>query len=309
MLGVRSIQQIRDEAKLTVDGEVAKVQAELDHTKREIDDSAAKTKKSVQDELNSAHTEVARRVDAEFRTDQITSLVQSVAKQRTEQELNGVIRSEVVKGIDQESGTIKNEVVIETQKAVKALEPDIAQIVHGETEKQVTASVDPVRKQMKDYGDTINFNTLATLAKNGDRKSFDILNNRSTYVTMPNALPLADTIANDIVRQYVNTLRMGRQFQDTPTSEQIKELMEYDADVNTRLTALDQFPAGDHSVVPILVRIIQNDSNLQVVYTAFLVMNRETGQHFRFPNYFEPLQWWEKNKEHGSKGRTTGVPS
>ena len=82
VLGVRSIQQIRDEAKLTVDGEVAKVQAELDRTKREIDDSATKTKKSVQDELNSAHTEVARRVDAEFRTDQITSLVQSVAKQK-----------------------------------------------------------------------------------------------------------------------------------------------------------------------------------------------------------------------------------
>ena len=62
---------------------------------------------------------------------------------------------------------------------------------------------------MKDYGDTINFNTLATLAKNGDRKSFDILNNRNTYVTMPNALPLADTIANDIVRQYENTFANG----------------------------------------------------------------------------------------------------
>ena len=52
----------------------------------------------------------------------------------------------MVNGIDQQSGTIKNEVVTETQKAVKALEPNIAQIVHGETEKQVTASVDPVQK-------------------------------------------------------------------------------------------------------------------------------------------------------------------
>ena len=61
-------------------------------------------------------------------------------------------------------------------------------------------------------------------------------------------------------------------------------MMENDVDVNTRLTGLDQFPAGDHTVVPILVRIIQNDNNLQVVYTAFIFMNRETGQHFIFPN-------------------------
>jgi hypothetical protein len=297
ILGFRSVQQIRDEAKLTVDGEVAKVQAELQRMKVQVDDSAVDAKRKVQEQLDSAHTEVIRRVDQEFKTDQITTLVQAVAKQKTEQELNGVIRREVVNGIQQQSGTIQKTVESEAKKAVKELEPTIATIVKSETEGQINKAVEPVRVQMQTYGNTINFTTLATLAKNGDRKSFDTLNNRASYASMPDMLPLGTTIVTDIVREYENTLRMGREFNETVTPDQMKDFLEQDIDVSTRLTALDKFPAGDHSIVPILIRVIQNDSSLAVVYTSFLVLNRETKQKFVFPDYASVTKWWNENKD------------
>jgi hypothetical protein len=297
ILGVRSIQQIRDEAKLTVDGEVAKVQTELQRMKTEVDESAADAKRKVQQQLDSAQGEVRRRIDAEFRTEQITSLVRTVAKERTEKELNGVIRTEVVSGIQQQAGAIQKTVESETKKAVKELEPTIATIVRRETEGQVNKAVDPVRVQMKSYGDTITFTTLATLAKNGDRKAFDTLNNRQIYANMPDMLPLGETIVTDIVRQYENVLRMGRQFNGPVTPDEMKNLLEHSPDVNARLTSLDKFPEGDHSIVPVLIRVIENDSNLGVVYTAFRVLNRETKQKFTFPNYGPVFQWWNESKD------------
>jgi len=297
ILGVGSIQQIRDEAKLTVNAEVAKVQAELQRTKTEVDDSAADAKRKVQQQLDSAQGEVKKRLDDEFRTERITTLVRTVAKERTEQEVNGIIRTEVVTGIQQQAGTIQKTVESETKKAVKELEPTIANIVRTETDDKITKAVGPVQDQMKSYGDTIKFTTLATLAKNGDRKAFDALNNRVTYTDTPTMLSLGATIVNDIIRQYENTIRMGRQFNDPVTPDEMKTFLEHNPDVNTRLTALDKFPEGDHSIVPVLVQVIQNDDNLSVVYTAFQVMNRETKQKFLFPNYAAVTAWWNANKD------------
>lgn len=297
ILGLRSIQQIRDEAKLTVNAEVGKVQAELQRMRSDVDESAADAKHKVQQQLDSAEGEVKRRLDAEFRTEQITTLVRTVAKERTEQELNGVIRTEVVSGIQQQAGTIQKTVESETKKAVKELEPTIAKIVQSETEGQINKAVGPVRDQIKSYGDTINFTTLATLAKNGDRKAFDMLNNRGTYTNTPAMLPLGQTIVTDIIRQYENTIRMGREFTNPTTLDEMKNLLEHSPDVNGRLTALDKFPVGDHSIVPVLVRAIEHDDHLAVVYTAFLVLNRETKQKFEFPNYAAVSGWWNQNKD------------
>jgi Skp family chaperone for outer membrane proteins len=296
ILGFRSIQQIRDEAKITVDAEVAKVQTELQHMRNDVDESAVEAKRKVQQQLDSEQGEVKRRIDAEFQTEEITKLVQTVAKERTERESNAVIRAEVVKGIQQQAPTIHEAVASETKRAVHDLEPTIASVVKAETEGQIANAVDPVRSQMKAYGDEISINTLANLAKNGDRKAFDTLNSRVTYADKPSMLEFGQTTVQDIQRQYENTLRMGRDFVNPTTPDQMKDILQRNPDVSGRITALDKFPPGDHSIVPILIQVIQNDSSLEVVYTAFQVLNRETHQQFRFPDYAAVTIWWEQNK-------------
>jgi len=60
----------------------------------------------VSQELANVRTEVQKRIDTEFQSDNITNLVATAAKERTEKELSGIIRSEtstqVAKGIQDE---------------------------------------------------------------------------------------------------------------------------------------------------------------------------------------------------------------
>src|SRR6266853_5206503 len=91
ILGVSSVQQIREKAELTVNTEIAKVQSELENMRSEIKTNADESKRKVQEELSSAHVEVSKRVDAEFRSENITRLVQDAAKNKTDVELAGTI--------------------------------------------------------------------------------------------------------------------------------------------------------------------------------------------------------------------------
>jgi|ERR1035437_1310627 hypothetical protein len=262
----------------------------------EIETRSEESKKKVQQEIDTAHVEVRKRVDEEFKTDQITALVRTAAKERVEGGLKGVIQAEVATGIKAQEPTIKLAVETETKKEVNELQPTISAIVRNETEGQINKAVDPVRDEMRSYSVTIKFTKLATLAKNGDRKAFDELNNRTTYVGAPEMMTFGETTVKDIALDLESTVRLQRDFLNPTTAEQMKELAERAPDVNVRLTALDHFPVGDHSIVPVLVRVINNDNNLRVVYTALQVFNRETKQTFRFAE-LQPLNaWWEQNK-------------
>ena len=49
--------------------------------------------------------------------------------------------------------------------------------------------------------------------------------------------------------------------------------------------AIDNFPAGDVRIVPLLVESIRSDEDLEVVATAFNSFNAGTKQSFQFPDY------------------------
>jgi hypothetical protein len=67
-------------------------------------------------ELASVRTEVQKRIDTEFRSDNISVLIAKAAKERTEKELTGIIRSEasvqVEKGIKEQGPAIQKVVEI-----------------------------------------------------------------------------------------------------------------------------------------------------------------------------------------------------
>jgi len=101
----------------------ASVDAELERDKREIAGLTAKGKDAITEaqtkttpELENVRTEVQKRIDTEFKSDNIVALVASAAKERTNKELSDIIHSEtaaqVAKGIRDQSADIQKSVKI-----------------------------------------------------------------------------------------------------------------------------------------------------------------------------------------------------
>jgi hypothetical protein len=85
-----SVSQMRSEMKASIDAELAVIRSEAAATSSEA-------KATVDRELTNVRTEVQRRIDTEFRTDNIAALVATAAKERTDKELGGIINREVTR--------------------------------------------------------------------------------------------------------------------------------------------------------------------------------------------------------------------
>ena len=135
--------------------------------------------KSVTSALENVHIEVKNRIDTEFRRENITAIVSEAAKERTQKELAGVIRSEtaiqVASGIKEKESEIKALVEAQTAKLVDNLEPAIKQIVYKQTEDKVKAALIEVSDKIASFGEFVRIGNLTTLARNDDRASFDYL--------------------------------------------------------------------------------------------------------------------------------------
>jgi hypothetical protein len=254
-------------------------------------------------ELDATRTEVRKRIDDEFRSDQITTLIRTAAKDRTEHELQTVIRSEaaaqVSKGIRNEAPTIHKAVEDETKRAVRDLQPTISSIVGSETQSQVQKSVAPIQSQLKVYGDLIRTGTLATLAKSDDRQSFDELI-RIAVGGVPaseDEKRVATSTVIAIIREVTSGLHLSYEFKEKQTPESMKKILVTSTVANDRIAALDHFPQEDRSIVPLLVQTIESDKSIVVVNSAFRLLNVVTKQSFEFPNYDGVRKWWNQNRQ------------
>jgi hypothetical protein len=281
-----SVNQMRTDMKTLVDAELATLRA------------------TINQELANVRTEVQKRIDTEFRSDNIARLIASAAKERTDNELTGIIRSEtsaqVAKGIQEQGPAIQKIVEDQTREAVKTLQPIISRIVTDELEAQVKKSVTPVEAKMKVYEELVTTQRLSALAKNGDRKSFDQLlaiGLMGVTSLSEETKMLAQTTVRDIIRQKHNILRrMKVDFKEKQSPEAMKIILKNSPHIDDRLAAIDNFPQDDVSILPLLIETIQSDNDLEVVWTAFRLFNSMTKQSFEFPNYGQVFEWWNKNR-------------
>ncbi len=287
-----SIGQMRADMKASVD-------AELERDKAEIAALRAQAQTTVSTELQNVHAEVQKRVDTEFKSENINTTIRDVAKRMTERELQGIIRSEVAaqvaKAIEQEKPTIQKAVENETKRAVHELEPTIKGIVTKEIQTQVQQSVAPIREQMIGYGEMIRVGNLCTLARNGDRRAFDQLDMLANASALPDVKKVAQATELAIMREKNFIQRSPLHMPGTPV--ELKRIMTTGSNTTTRLAAIDSYPMSDASIVPTLVQIINNDDDIDVIVTAFNSLDLRTGQRFRFPNYEGLNDWWNKNKD------------
>jgi hypothetical protein len=83
-----SVSQMRTDIKDSAQAELAVVRAQATATNIEA-------QATVKEELANVRTEVQKRIDTEFRSDNIAALVAAAAKERTDRELSGIINREV----------------------------------------------------------------------------------------------------------------------------------------------------------------------------------------------------------------------
>jgi hypothetical protein len=141
-----------------------------------------------------------------------------------------------------------------------------------------------------------NLNTLSASARNDDRNAFDQLVTLSTASPAAEVSTLARATVLEIIRQKNNVLhRMSVQFQQKQPPEVMKRVLAESKTKDQRLAAMDNFPDGDMSIVPLLVERIRSDDDLEVVATAFKSFNVRTKQSFQFPDYPGVLNWWSNN--------------
>lgn len=306
-----SVSQMRTDMQTSVESERAALRAQAEATSIEA-------QATVKGELANVRTEVQKRIDTEFQSDNIAGLVGSAAKERTEKELSGIIRSEtttqVAKGIREQGPTIQKAVEDQTKEAVKALEPSIRSSVNAAvialqptikasvdaaTQDQVKASVAPIQAQLASYADVIRMGNLATLARNDDRHALDYLIQVALGAKPESANPdlrkLADSTAGAIISDTDSGLSLGRTFKEKQTPDAMKKFM-VSPDFRERAAALDNYPHDDKSILPILIQIITSDTNISVVHKAVLRFNALTKQSFEFWKTDDILEWWGKNR-------------
>jgi hypothetical protein len=276
------------------------VQNQRDTMRSSLEATREELRATTQKELDGVRVAVNKRADDEFRTEQITSLVRNVAKQRTEAELAGIIRSEVALGIKAQQAFVQSTVESQTKAAVQALEPTISSSVAKATEDQVNKSVLPIQTQMAGYADYIRIGTLAMLANGDDRHAFDtlvqIVLGKTKESRNPDFVHLADATLGTIISAKTSGMRMTRSFNTPQTPDSLKQMLHSQSPWE-REAALDNYPPNDKSVLPILVELIKSDGSIDVLVRAVEHFNGLTKQTFRFHQTDELLGWWQKNEE------------
>lgn len=298
-----SVSQIRTDMKASVAAELDRNKAEIAALRAQALTASAEAQTTVSRELANVRIEVQKRIDNEFQSENIGGLVRSVAKDRTEKELAGIIRSEtatqVAGGIKQQGPVIQKAVEDQTKEAVKALEPTIRALVTKATEDQVIKSVAPVQIQMGTYADYIRIGTLAMLANGDDRHAFDtlvqIVLGKSKESKNPDLVHLADATLGTILSAKTGGIRLTRSFKTPQPPDSLKQLLQSRSPWE-REAALDNYPANDRSVLPILVEMIKSDDSIDVLVRAVEHFNSLTKQTFQFHQTEELLGWWQKNE-------------
>jgi hypothetical protein len=298
-----SVSQMRTDMKASVDAELVRANRELSALVAEGKVAIAEARNKTTKELENVRAEVKERIDTEFQSGNISTLVANAAKDRTEKELTEIIRLEVstqvAKGLKDEAPDIRKIIEDQTKEAVKVLEPTIRASVEKATQDQVRVAVEPIREQMATYGQFVTVETLATFARGDGRQALDyllqIIAGNKPESKNRELVNLAVAAVSAVVKEHQSGLRMVKSFKEKQTSEAMKKFMSSN-NAAEREAAIDNYPPNDKTILPLLVQIIKSDASLSVLNAAVIRFNALTDQTFDFWKADDILKWWDSNQ-------------
>lgn len=177
---------------------------------RQFADIEATVQESADKQIQLLQEEVRNRIDEEFRTERIQSLIRDVVREKTERGLRASIQQAVVQHVETrvkaEQPSINRTVLEETKKAVSQLEPSI----RTEVSKRVDAALIPFNTRMKQTEEILRVGTLAILARNGDGGAYDQLMGLGQTSKNPDVRSISVTTYNQIYLEFSSALYMTR---------------------------------------------------------------------------------------------------
>lgn len=304
MFTYNSVGQMRTDIRESVAAELERNRAEIAALRAQATAGTAEAQATVNRELAGVRTEVQKRIDTEFQSDNITALVQKAAKERTGTELAQDIRIEaaeqVAKGIREEHPFIQKTVEDQTRATVKTLEPTIGSLVKTATEDQVNKAVSPIQAKMATYEDYLQFGTLVNLANGGDRNAFFTLKETTEGKRKESFnrdfVNMANQVGMSIISAKESGLIVPRRFKTLQTPESLKQFMR-SASPWERQAAVDSYPQDDKSILPTIVDMIRSDPSIDVLVSAVRRFDLLTNQEFHFFQTTELLTWWDRNSK------------
>lgn len=257
-------------------------------TAREVEDLARSSmKQTVQDVQKDVAKELKSKVDQAFRDENVAKVVDEAAKRYTMSEMTPAIRSEVSAAVNRQSPRIASSIADEAKRAVSNASPEMEKIVDRQVTEQVGALLSRTNS-------VLELQELAVLAKSDSRLAFDKLVALEKSPD-PKVASLARQVVESIVFQKRTEPEMSYPTdREYPVSEWQGRLFAIPVDL--RLMALYNFPHNVPELVPVLMKIIERDVNLEVQVNAIRRLNREAGTEFQFPYGSAIRSWWEKNK-------------
>jgi hypothetical protein len=302
-LQYKTVSDMRTEMRVAVNDELERDKTEMAALRVQVAKTGAEVQDTAKQELVNVRAEVQKRINDEFQSKNISSLVANAAKEHTGNELNRVIRADVAaqvaNSVEEQRPFIQTIVESKTKEAVMALQPIIGAAVDKATQKQVNDSVIPIQKQMATYGELIQIGTFVTLARSDNRKAFDYLiqvaDGDKPESANPDVRNLAQSTTQSIISEKIDGLQTGQSVEENQTPETIKKLI-FSTIAIEREASLDNYPQDDNSVLPILVDLIKSDSSITVLYKAVVKFNKITKQSFKFWQEKVILNWWENNR-------------
>jgi HEAT repeats len=279
LLGVKSVSDLKEQLRTTATQEV----------NRAVETETSRMQKEIRDRLNE-----------QFQTPRLQSMVKDAARDATDAAAAPLIKREVIgqvkANIEAQRPAIHAVVVSETKKGVSELQPRI----DAEITQQGSAAEERIRAKIAPYDQIITVSTLAALARNGDATALD---NLIGYRNSPDQRirNLVTSTYNSVYLQYaaegLNTWSyMTWEFKEPKTKEQLLQLLNA-SDPMSRKGAMDALAkSGEKTVVPDLMRILRSDPFILVRASAYHGLVQLTGQKFNPLETPGWEQWWEQNK-------------
>ncbi len=243
--------------------------------------------KNVQRIQDNVSKQLEARVGQAFQEKNVARVVEETAKTITTTKMAPAIRSEVAAAVNRQSPAITSSIAGEAKRAVLNASPQMKEIVDRQVSEQVGALLSRTNA-------VLELQELAVLAKSDSRLAFDKLVALES-ASDPKVASLARQVVESIIFQKRTEPEMSYPTdREYPIGEWQGRLFASPADL--RLMALYNFPQNIPELVPVLIKIIERDPNLEVQVNAIRRLNREVGTEFQFPYGGTIKSWWEKNK-------------
>jgi len=260
-------------------------------------DIEAAIAKKTGEEIVALQQQIRSRVEAEFETEKMKSLIRSVAQDQTKSGLSDVITravgDQVQIAIKAEGPRIQQTVIAETKKFIPELVPTIERAV----KEKATEAEGRVQSRMTQWEDVVRAANLAILARNGSGEDYDKLMDMIQATQNPEIKKIGVTTANQLFLEMDQALYMTRTFKEKKSEPELLKLLD-DPNALVRKAAIDSLVGlGNKAIVPSLLEKAERDPLMVVRQAAFHGLKALTGEQIEVLQIKQWKHWWEKNKE------------